>query len=196
MGVFNYFTWIASTVKWLKKKHWLGNVPFVLLRPQIQLCINNYNKLALCICLQNKNAVLLLGFQVEKPCSTKPQELLLYPAKETSPIAPHSAATPPAHDKSPIHHKKLRLKDHLPLPNQALPHPLGIYHLTSSRSLESCSWNTAVACGPTLCPNCIRTHINVNYRSLCWTTSPCFQIYARLTTPCQTTPKEPFCMQK
>uniref|UniRef100_A0A8C1E1B7 Tudor domain containing 7 b n=1 Tax=Cyprinus carpio carpio TaxID=630221 RepID=A0A8C1E1B7_CYPCA len=28
---------------------------------------------------------------VEKPCSTKPQELLLYPAKETSQITPHSA---------------------------------------------------------------------------------------------------------
>uniref|UniRef100_A0A671LSI2 Tudor domain-containing protein 7B-like n=1 Tax=Sinocyclocheilus anshuiensis TaxID=1608454 RepID=A0A671LSI2_9TELE len=41
---------------------------------------------ALCICLQNKNAVLLFGLQVEKPCSTKPQELLLYPAKETSQI--------------------------------------------------------------------------------------------------------------
>uniref|UniRef100_A0A671LT34 Tudor domain-containing protein 7B-like n=1 Tax=Sinocyclocheilus anshuiensis TaxID=1608454 RepID=A0A671LT34_9TELE len=40
----------------------------------------------LCICLQNKNAVLLFGLQVEKPCSTKPQELLLYPAKETSQI--------------------------------------------------------------------------------------------------------------
>lgn len=83
----------------------MGNVPFVPLRPQIQLCINNYNKLALCICLQNKNAV-LLGLQVEKPCSTKPQELLLYPAKETSQITPHSAATPPTHDKSPFHHKK------------------------------------------------------------------------------------------
>ncbi|XP_042584261.1 tudor domain-containing protein 7B isoform X1 [Cyprinus carpio] len=43
---------------------------------------------------------------VEKPCSTKPQELLLYPAKETSQITPHSAATPPTHDKSPFHHKK------------------------------------------------------------------------------------------
>uniref|UniRef100_A0A673JDW6 Tudor domain-containing protein 7B-like n=1 Tax=Sinocyclocheilus rhinocerous TaxID=307959 RepID=A0A673JDW6_9TELE len=54
----------------------------------------------------NKNAVLLFGLQVEKPCSTKPQELLLYPAKETSQITPHSAATPPTHDKSPFHHKK------------------------------------------------------------------------------------------
>uniref|UniRef100_A0A8C2CL72 Tudor domain-containing protein 7B n=1 Tax=Cyprinus carpio TaxID=7962 RepID=A0A8C2CL72_CYPCA len=44
--------------------------------------------------------------EVEKPCSTKPQELLLYPAKETSQITPHSAATPPTHDKSPFHHKK------------------------------------------------------------------------------------------
>ncbi|XP_016305618.1 tudor domain-containing protein 7B-like [Sinocyclocheilus anshuiensis] len=35
---------------------------------------------------RNKNAVLLFGLQVEKPCSTKPQELLLYPAKETSQI--------------------------------------------------------------------------------------------------------------
>ncbi|XP_050970665.1 tudor domain-containing protein 7B isoform X2 [Labeo rohita] len=43
---------------------------------------------------------------VEKPCSTKPQELLLYPAKETSQITSHSAATPPTHDKSPFHHKK------------------------------------------------------------------------------------------
>ncbi|XP_052416973.1 tudor domain-containing protein 7B isoform X2 [Carassius gibelio] len=43
---------------------------------------------------------------VEKPCSTKPQELLLYPAKETSQITPYSAATPPTHDKSPFHHKK------------------------------------------------------------------------------------------
>lgn len=84
----------------------MGNVPFVLLRPQIQLCINNYNKLALCICLQNKNAVLLFGLQVEKPCSTKPQELLLYPAKETSQNTPHSATTPPTHEKSPFHHKK------------------------------------------------------------------------------------------
>uniref|UniRef100_A0A671NM88 Tudor domain-containing protein 7B n=1 Tax=Sinocyclocheilus anshuiensis TaxID=1608454 RepID=A0A671NM88_9TELE len=54
----------------------------------------------------NKNAVLLLGLQVEKPCSSKPQEMLLYPAKETSQITPHSAATPPTHDKSPFHHKK------------------------------------------------------------------------------------------
>uniref|UniRef100_A0A673LMT8 Tudor domain-containing protein 7B-like n=1 Tax=Sinocyclocheilus rhinocerous TaxID=307959 RepID=A0A673LMT8_9TELE len=43
---------------------------------------------------------------VEKPCSSKPQEMLLYPAKETSQITPHSAATPPTHDKSPFHHKK------------------------------------------------------------------------------------------
>lgn len=38
---------------------------------------------------------------VEKPCSSKPQELLLYPAKETSQITPT-----PTHDRSPSHHKK------------------------------------------------------------------------------------------
>uniref|UniRef100_A0A8C2IXL5 Tudor domain-containing protein 7B n=1 Tax=Cyprinus carpio TaxID=7962 RepID=A0A8C2IXL5_CYPCA len=54
----------------------------------------------------NKNAVLLLGLQVEKPCSNKPQEMLLYPAKETSQITPQSAATPPTPDKSQFHHNK------------------------------------------------------------------------------------------
>lgn len=48
----------------------------------------------------------MFGLQVEKPCSTKPQELLLYPAKETSQNTPHSATTPPTHEKSPFHHKK------------------------------------------------------------------------------------------
>uniref|UniRef100_A0A8C2A9S1 Tudor domain-containing protein 7B-like n=1 Tax=Cyprinus carpio TaxID=7962 RepID=A0A8C2A9S1_CYPCA len=68
------------------------------------LSVPNYNKLTLC--LQNKNAVLLLGLQVEKPCSNKPQEMLLYPAKETSQITPQSAATPPTPDKSQFHHNK------------------------------------------------------------------------------------------
>ncbi|KTG00409.1 hypothetical protein cypCar_00029777 [Cyprinus carpio] len=43
---------------------------------------------------------------VEKPCSNKPQEMLLYPAKETSQITPQSAATPPTPDKSQFHHNK------------------------------------------------------------------------------------------
>ncbi|XP_077085655.1 tudor domain-containing protein 7B isoform X2 [Siphateles boraxobius] len=47
---------------------------------------------------------------VEKPCSSKPQELLLYPAKETGQITPHSAATPSTHDKSPSHHKKPQIQ--------------------------------------------------------------------------------------
>lgn len=57
-----------------------------------------------------KNAVLLFGLQVEKPCSSKPQELLLYPAKETSQTTPHCAATPSTHDKSPSHHKKPQIQ--------------------------------------------------------------------------------------
>lgn len=57
-----------------------------------------------------KNAVLLFGLQIEKPCSSKPQELLLYPAKETSQVTPHSAATPSTHDKSPSHHKKPQIQ--------------------------------------------------------------------------------------
>ncbi|XP_067257975.1 tudor domain-containing protein 7B isoform X2 [Chanodichthys erythropterus] len=44
---------------------------------------------------------------VEKPCSSKPQELLLYPAKESSQI---SAPTPTTHDKSPSHHKKPQIQ--------------------------------------------------------------------------------------
>lgn len=52
----------------------------------------------------------MFGLQVEKPCSSKPQELLLYPAKETSQITPHSATTPSTHDKSPSHHKKPQIQ--------------------------------------------------------------------------------------
>ncbi|KAK9972076.1 hypothetical protein ABG768_025407 [Culter alburnus] len=44
---------------------------------------------------------------VEKPCSSKPQELLLYPAKESSQT---SAPTPTTHDKSPSHHKKPQIQ--------------------------------------------------------------------------------------
>lgn len=45
--------------------------------------------------------------KVEKPCSSKPQELLLYPAKgiNQSPTPP-SAATPPTQITSPSHQKK------------------------------------------------------------------------------------------
>ncbi|XP_073691887.1 tudor domain-containing protein 7B [Garra rufa] len=58
---------------------------------------------------------------VEKPCSSKPQELLLYPAKETSQITPHSAATPATHEKSPIHQKKPQTQRSSPSPKSSTP---------------------------------------------------------------------------
>ncbi|KAA0723685.1 Tudor domain-containing protein 7B [Triplophysa tibetana] len=43
---------------------------------------------------------------IEKPCSSKPQELLLYPAKGISSPTPASAATPPKQVTSPSQQKK------------------------------------------------------------------------------------------
>ncbi|XP_051566560.1 tudor domain-containing protein 7B [Myxocyprinus asiaticus] len=48
---------------------------------------------------------------VEKPCSSKPQELLLYPAKEIhQSTTPPRAATPPTHDKYQSHPKKPQIQ--------------------------------------------------------------------------------------
>ncbi|XP_055067271.2 tudor domain-containing protein 7B isoform X1 [Misgurnus anguillicaudatus] len=67
---------------------------------------------------------------VEKPCISKPQEFLLYPAKEINQISTSpNAATPPKHDTSPSHQKtphhtqksSLTSKPRSPASSRALP---------------------------------------------------------------------------
>lgn len=97
---------------------------------------------------------------------------------------------------SRFHHLQSPRKcaENLRIMHQAHWHPPRLYLRTSNKIYQSCCLSTAVAYGLMPSPNFTRTPTRPTCLSMYLTTCPCSQIYAPLTTLCQTTPKGQFCM--